>query len=94
VDPRREAKLVRASAKAATPSVAMPPPMAPATAVRLPSSTRATETTVSGTSRAAQELSVDDYLVGGVTMFDAQTGLLPTGELSYLISLSQVNPCF
>jgi hypothetical protein len=27
------------------------------------------------------ELSVDDYLLGGVTMFDAQTGLAPVGEL-------------
>jgi hypothetical protein len=27
-----------------------------------------------------QELSMDDYLVGGVTMFDAQTGLSPAGK--------------
>jgi hypothetical protein len=33
---------------------------------------------------------VDDYLVGGVTMFDAQTGLSPVGELKILILLSQV----
>jgi hypothetical protein len=41
-----------------------------------------TETTVTRSNGAAQELSVDDYLVGGVTMFDAQTGLPPIGELS------------
>jgi hypothetical protein len=38
------------------------------------------ETTVSETRRIGHELSVDDYLVGGVTMFDAQTGLLPAGK--------------
>jgi hypothetical protein len=81
VDPRREAKLARASAKAVAKGAAMPPPVAPAVVARLPSPSRVTETTVSGTSRAAQELSVDDYLVGGVTMFDAQTGLPPAGEL-------------
>ena len=29
------------------------------------------------------ELSVDDYLVGGVAMFDAQTGLPPAGEFFF-----------
>jgi hypothetical protein len=33
---------------------------------------------------------VDDYLVGGVTMFDAQTGLSPAGEMKILILLSRV----
>jgi hypothetical protein len=28
----------------------------------------------------SMELSVDDYLVGGVAMFDAHTGLAPAGE--------------
>jgi hypothetical protein len=56
-------------------------PMAPAVAARLPSPPRATETAVSGTSEDAQELLVHDYLVGGVTMFDAQTGLPHAGEL-------------
>jgi hypothetical protein len=37
---------------------------------------------------------VDDYLVGGVTMFDAQNGLPPAGELDYLILLSWVIPFF
>jgi hypothetical protein len=72
----------------------MPPPAVPFVATRLPSPSRVTETAVSGTSGASQELSVDDYLVGGVTMFDAQTGLPPVGELSYLIPLSQVIPSF
>jgi hypothetical protein len=29
----------------------------------------------------SMELSVDDYLVGGVAMFDAHTGLAPAGEI-------------
>jgi hypothetical protein len=94
VDPRQEAKLARASTKAAAPSTVMPPPVAPVVATRMPSPSRVTETAVSGTSGAGQELSVDDYLVGGVTMFDAHTGLPSAGELSYLIPLSQVIPCF
>jgi hypothetical protein len=49
---------------------------------------------VLGTSGAGQELSVDDYLVGGVTIFDTQTGLPPPGELNYLILLSRVIPFF
>jgi hypothetical protein len=65
-------------------------PAAPTVAVRLTSPPRVTETTVSGTGGAGQELSLDDYLVGGVTMFDAQTGLPPISELDYLIPLCQV----
>jgi hypothetical protein len=45
---------------------------------------------VLGTGGAGQEFSVDDYVVGGVTMFDAQTGLPPISELDYLIPLCQV----
>jgi len=36
-----------------------------------------------------QELLVDDYLVGGFTMFDAQTGLPPAGELKNLVFLAR-----
>jgi hypothetical protein len=49
-----------------------------------------TETTVLGTEGTGQELSVDDYLVGRVTMFDTQTRLPPAGELKNLILLSHV----
>ena len=35
----------------------------------------AVEAAVSEIGWTDQELSVDDYMVGGVTMFDAQTGL-------------------
>jgi hypothetical protein len=58
-----------------------PPPAAPAAAMKLSSLPCVTEMAVSGTGGTGQELSVDDYLVGGVTMFDAQTGLPPAGEL-------------
>jgi hypothetical protein len=43
------------------------------------------------TEGTSQELSVDDYLVGRVTMFDAQTRLPPAGELKNLILLSRVD---
>jgi hypothetical protein len=65
VDPHREVKLARPSAKAATPNAAMPPPAAPATTPRPPSPPRVVETAVTGTGEATTELSVDDYLVGG-----------------------------
>jgi hypothetical protein len=38
-------------------------------------------------------LFVDDYLVGGVTMFDAQTGLPLASELSWFFT-GQEDPCF
>jgi hypothetical protein len=50
-----------------------------------------TETAVFRTEGTSQELSVDDYLVGRVTMFDAQTRLPPAGELKNLILLSRVD---
>jgi hypothetical protein len=79
VDPRRKAKMVRPSAKPAAPGASMPPPTAPTSERRPPSPPRAAETTVAG-AKVSMELSVDDYLVGGVAMFDAHTGLAPAGE--------------
>jgi hypothetical protein len=35
---------------------------------------------VAGAEGVSTQLSVDDYLVGGVAMFDAQTGLPPVSE--------------
>jgi hypothetical protein len=81
VDPCRDAKVVRLNVKGAAPPVTMTPPAVLAIAMKLPSPPRVTETTVSGTEGTGQELSMDDYLVGRVAMFDAQTGLPPTGEL-------------
>jgi phosphoribosylpyrophosphate synthetase len=68
--------------KVATLATAMHLPVATIAVARTSSPPRATEMAMLGSSGAAQELSVDDYLVGGVTMFDAMTALLPAGELS------------
>jgi hypothetical protein len=93
VDPRREANLARPSVKAAASGVVMPPPAAPAAAPRPPSPPCVTEIAVTGSGGAAPELLVDDYLVGDVTMFDAQTGLPLAGELSWFFT-GQEDPCF
>jgi hypothetical protein len=82
VDPRREAKLARPSTKAVAPGVVMAPPVAPAVGQRPPSPPHVAETAVARSGGVSTELSVDDYLVGGVAMFDAQTGLPPSGELT------------
>jgi hypothetical protein len=55
-------------------------PWAPALATNPSSPPCIIETAVSGTSGMGQELSVDDFLVGGVIMFDAQTGMPPVGK--------------
>jgi hypothetical protein len=81
VDPCRDAKVVRPRAKGVAPSAMMPTSAVPAAAASLPSPPHITETAVSRTGGIGQELSVDEYLVGGVTMFDTQTGLPPAGEL-------------
>jgi hypothetical protein len=81
-DPRREAKVAWPSAKPAASGASMPPPAMPTSERRPPSPPHATETAVSGT-EVSMELSVDDYLVGGVAMFDAHTRLAPAGEFFY-----------
>jgi hypothetical protein len=79
-DPRREAKVAWPSAKSTASSVGMPSPAMPASGRRTPSPPRIAETVVAGAEGVSTELSVDDYLVGVVAMFDAQTGLPPAGE--------------
>jgi hypothetical protein len=79
-DPRREVKVARPSVKPTTSGVGMPPPTMPACGRRAPSPPRIAETTVVGAEGVSMELSMDDYLVGGVAMFDAQTGLPPASE--------------
>jgi hypothetical protein len=65
-------------------AVAMPPLAVLATAGRVPSPLQATVVAVAEETReACRELFVDDYLVGDVGMFNAQTGLLPGGECGY-----------
>jgi hypothetical protein len=83
VDPCREVKLARLRAKSATLGAGMPPPAAPAAGRRPPSPPHIVETAVAGARGVSTELSVDDYLVGGVAMFDAQTGLPSAGELNF-----------
>ena len=78
-DPRRETKVVRPTVKPVAPGASMLPPIAPTSERRPPSPLRAAETAVAG-AEVSMELSVDDYLVGGVAMFDAHTGLAPAGE--------------
>jgi hypothetical protein len=57
----------------------MPPPAAPTNERRPTSPSRAAEATVAG-AEVSMELSMDDYLVGRVAMFDAHTRLAPAGE--------------
>jgi hypothetical protein len=67
-----------------TVAAAMPPPTVSAAAGKVPSPPRAAEVVAAvETGEAYRELSVDDYLVGDVGMFDAQTGLPPGSEWGY-----------
>jgi hypothetical protein len=52
---------------------------------KAPSPPRVAETAVARAEGVSTELSMDDYLVGGVAMFDAQIGLPPAGELIFLM---------
>jgi hypothetical protein len=91
-DPRREVKMARASAKPAAPDASMPPPGMPGASMpppaaptherRPPSPSRAAEAAVGGV-KVSMDISVDDYLVGGVTMFDAHTRRGPAGEFFF-----------
>jgi hypothetical protein len=66
-DLRREAKMERASMKPATPGASMPPPAAPTHERRPPSPPRAAEAVMAG-AKVSMDISVDDYLVGGVAI--------------------------
>jgi hypothetical protein len=79
VDPRRKAKMARPSVKPAAPGASMPPPATPTHERRPPLPPRTAEAVVAGV-EVSMDLSVDDYLVGGVVMFDAHMGLAPAGE--------------
>jgi hypothetical protein len=92
-DPCREVKMARGTAKSAAPGTSKPPsgakstapgpskplPAAPVQERRPPSPPRPVETEVGG-AEVSMDISVDDYLVGGVAMFDAHTGRGPVGE--------------
>jgi hypothetical protein len=78
--------------KPAAPGASMPPPAAPTHERRPPSPPRVAEDAMAG-AEVSMDLSVDDYLVGGVAMFDAHTRLAPTGEFLTL-SLFLVKSAF
>jgi hypothetical protein len=87
VDPRRDVKAPGPSAKGSTAVAVMPLPTMPtAAARRMPSPTRADEATgVKGAEvgQASRELSVDEYLIEDVDMFNAHTGLSAGDECVY-----------
>jgi hypothetical protein len=98
-DPRRKVKMARASAKHAAPGASMPPPSAPGASVPLPaaptherrppSPPHADEAAMGGAD-VSMDISVDDYLVGGVAIFDAHIGRGPTGEFFFKLRVSDV----
>jgi hypothetical protein len=87
VDPHREVKMARRVTKTAAPSTSKPPlgvkptapgrskplPAAPVQERRPPSPPRASKTEA-GKVGASMDISVDDYLLGGISIFDADTG--------------------
>jgi hypothetical protein len=94
VDPCRETEVLRAGTKAVTTTAAMPPPATLIiTAGGMPSPGKASQ---GGAARGAEmeavvvmarELSIDNCLLEGVSMFDAHTGVAVGGEYIYLFIL-------
>jgi hypothetical protein len=92
-DPRRKVKMARGIAKSAAPGTSKPPlgaksaapgpskslPVVPVTEQRPASPPRTAETEVGG-AEVSMDISVDDFLVGGVPMFDAHIGRGLVGE--------------
>jgi hypothetical protein len=92
-DPHREVKMARGiakstapgtskplpGAKSAAPGPSKPLPAVPAQERRPASPPRTAEIEVGG-AEVSMDISVDDYLVGGIAMFDAHTGRGPVGE--------------
>jgi hypothetical protein len=92
-DPRREVKMAWGIMKSAAPGTSKPPlgtksaapgpskplPAVPAQERRPPSPPRPAETEVDE-AEVSMDISVDDYLVGGIAIFDAHTGRGPVGE--------------
>jgi hypothetical protein len=93
-DPLREVKMVRASAKPAAPGTNMPSPgmlgpnaslpTLPKQERRLASPTHATEAAVSG-AKVSLDISVGDYTMGGVAIFDAHIGWGLADEFFYCL---------
>jgi hypothetical protein len=93
-DPWHEVKMARASVKPAAPGASMPPPSAPGPSAPLPalptqeqrlaSPTHAAEATV-GDAKVSRDISMEDYTMGVVTIFDAHTRRGPTGEFLFFV---------
>jgi hypothetical protein len=82
-DPRHEVKMAQASTKPAAPGANMPPLGTPGPSAPLPAlPTHAAEAAVGGT-KVSLDISVEDYTMGGVVIFDAHTGRGPAGEFLF-----------
>jgi hypothetical protein len=92
-DPPREVKMAWASVKPAALGSIMPPPGALGPIASLPalptqerrpaSPTHAAEAAVGG-AEVSLDISMEDYTMGGVTIFDAHIGRGPAGEFLFL----------
>ena len=69
-------------ANSTAPDLSKPLPVVPAQERRPPSSPCTAKTEV-GVAEVSMDISVEDYLVGGVVIFDAHTGRGPVGEFFY-----------
>jgi hypothetical protein len=91
-DLRREVKMAWAGAKPVAPGANMPPPGGPGPSVPLPalptqerrpaSPTHAAKAAVGG-AEVSLDISVEDYTMGGVTIFDTHTRRGPVGEFLF-----------
>jgi hypothetical protein len=102
-DPRRDVKMARGVAKSTAPGTSKPSPGAKSAAPgpskplhvvpvqerRPPSPPRAAETEV-GRVMASMDISVDDYLLGGVSIFDGHTGRGHVGEFFWIRFLTRL----
>jgi hypothetical protein len=102
-DPRFEVKMARGVAKSAAPGASKPPlgaksaapgpskplPVVPVQERRPPSPPCAAETEV-GEVEASMDISVDDYLLDGVSIFDAHTGQGLVGEFFWIRFLTRL----
>jgi hypothetical protein len=69
-------------AKSAAPGPSKPLPAVP-TQEQMPPSLPCTAETVVGGAEVSMDVSVEDYLVSGVAIFDAHTGQGPVGEFFF-----------
>lgn len=92
MDPRREVKALCTGTKGAATIMVMPPPVVPVvTAGGMPSPGKASQDGVvrsaemGGAVAMVRQLFVDDYLLEGLSVFDAHTGLVADGNYFLLV---------